>query len=235
MHKLYIVVALLGSGCSKSDSADILTSGMYASIAARADGTGQTQVSTELFIGNPLDLNFIQLTANDQLFVRHGTSDLVPMKEELLNIVSYTASFPTDAEGEQFEVVFQRTVDAGAPSSIVTLPAPFTLTAPTTGSRAAALTVTWAPSGKPDPITVTVDGSCLQSANIPVTGDPGTVTIAAGTLQKKVPAQNETVPDSCQATIHVQRSLKGTVDPHFGKGGDAAGTQNRTSMFTTSP
>ena len=145
--KAYLFVASVAAvGCSKSDSGDILTSGMYGAISARADGTGQTRVATSLYLGNPINLNFIELSAGDQLFVSHNGQDVVPMEESVLNIVSYTAWFTTEAENEEFVVSFERTVDAGAPSSTVTLPAPFTLVAPSASSRAAVLTVTWSPS-----------------------------------------------------------------------------------------
>jgi hypothetical protein len=234
MHKLALLVLLVG--CSKSDSGDILTSGMYGSINARASGTGTTLVSTSLFLGNPINLNFIELSDGDRLVVRHGGQEVVPTEGELLNVVSYTASFPTDAEGEEFEVAFERDVDAGAPSSVATLPAPYTLAPPpASSSRAAALTLTWSPSGTGDAMTLVVEGSCIDTANVPVAGDPGTVTIAAATLRKKMAAMGQTIDDSCQATVKVERKREGVIDAHFGKGGHATGIQARSATFTTAP
>jgi hypothetical protein len=223
MHKLALLVLLVG--CSKSDSGDILTSGMYGSINARASGTGTTLVSTSLFLGNPINLNFIELSDGDRLVVRHGGQEVVPTEGELLNVVSYTASFPTDAEGEEFEVAFERDVDAGAP-----LAPP-----PASSSRAAALTLTWSPSGTGDAMTLVVEGSCIDTANVPVAGDPGTVTIAAATLRKKMAAMGQTIDDSCQATVKVERKREGVIDAHFGKGGHATGIQARSATFTTAP
>ncbi len=239
MYRLAIAIAIVAValvGCSKSDSADIKTSGIHATITARAEGAGQTRVTAELFLGNPIDLNFVELSADDQLVARHAGQSQTMTESQLLNIVSYSAAFPTEAANESFEVAFERGPDdVSAPSSTCTLPAPFTLAAPpSSSSRAAAFTLTWSPSGTADRMTVTVDGTCIDLASIPVTGDPGTVTIAAGTIRKKM-AQGETIVDSCQAQIHIERARPGQLDAHYGKGGDITAIQARVVTFTTAP
>jgi hypothetical protein len=212
-----------------------LTSGMYGSISARAEGDGKTRVTTSLFLGKPIDLNFIELSDDDKLVVRHAGQEMTPSEGELLNIVSYTATFATDAEGEMFEVSLERTVDAGAPSSTATLPTPFTLAAPpATSSRAAAMTLTWSPSGSANTMTAVIDGTCIDQLSVPITGDPGTVTIAAGMIKKKTAQQGETVAESCTAELRIERSKMGTLDSHFGKGGSVLGIQSRKATFTSS-
>ncbi len=235
MHKLALLALLVG-GCSKSDSGDILTSGMYASISARAEGDGKTRVITSLYLGKPIDLNFIELTDGDKLVVRHASQEMIPTEGDLLNIVSYTATFSTDAEGEMFEVSFERTVDAGAPSSVATLPAPFTLTAPpATSSRAAAMTLTWSPLGSGNLMHAVIDGSCIDLLDVPITGDTGTVTIPAGMIKKRTPQQGQMIPDSCTAEFRIERSKPGTLDSHYGKGGLVTGVQARKATFTSNP
>ena len=56
---LLCVVSL--TGCAKTDSGDLLTSGIYAGISAQAKGDGTTDVYATLFVGNPLNLNFVDL------------------------------------------------------------------------------------------------------------------------------------------------------------------------------
>ncbi len=238
MYRLALAVFLIPlAACSKTASEDIKTSGIYATIGARADGSGMTRVSAELFIGNPINLNFVELSADDELVASHAGQAKPMIESELLNIVSYSATFPTEAAGETFEVAFERGPDdVSAPSSLATLPAPFTLAAPpASSSRAAGMTLTWSPSGTADRMSLTIDGPCIDVAYIPVTGDPGTVTIAAGTLKKKLAPQGETVEDSCQARVRIDRSRPGQLDSHYGKGGDIAGVQARMAMFTTAP
>lgn len=238
MHKLALL-ALLAGGCSKSDSGDILTSGMYGSITARAEGDGKTRVTTSLFLGSPLNLNFIELSDDDRLHVRHGSEEKTPVEGELLNIVAYTATFDTDNEGDEFEVELERTVDAGAPSSIATLPGPFELTgdAPPgfTVSRAQPYGVTWSPAGSGDTMHATIDGSCIDPLDVPITGDTGSVTVPAGMIKKKMAQQGQTIPDTCTVEMRIERTRTGTLDSHFGKGGMVLGVQSRKDTFTSTP
>jgi hypothetical protein len=236
MKKLACLVLLCA--CTKVDSNDILTSGMHADIEARGAADGTTTVSTTLFLGNPLNLNFIELQADDQLLATFGTSSKVMTKAELLNIVSYHADFPTNAEGSQFEVSLDRSVDDGAPSSVATLPAPFTIATPaaTSFSRAAAMTIDWDTAGTaPDEMRWQVKGSCIDTVSDTLVGDPGSLTIPATAITKRAAQQGEQVPDSCSATLELTRALEGELDLHYGEGGGAFGTQLRTLSFTTTP
>jgi len=238
MHRLALL-ALLAGGCSKSDSGDILTSGMYGSVTARAEGNGKTRVTTTLYLGNPINLNFIELSDDDKLRVRHGSEEKTPTEGELLNIVSYTASFDVEAEGEEFEVSFLRTVDAGAPSSIATLPAPFSLTGDTSStrsvSRATKFDVGWSPAGSGDVMHAVVDGTCIEPLDLMLTGDTGNASIPAGMIKKRTAQQGETIPDSCSAELRIERQRTGELDSHFGKGGMVLGVQSRKQSFTTAP
>ena len=232
MRKLALLLALLAA-CGTTDSGSLLTSGMSAFVGARADGTGSTTVYAELFDGYPEQLIFVKLTSDDQLVAKHGTDSEVMQEEQLLTIVDHTATFPVDGEGETFTIELDRSVDAGAPMSTATLPAPFTLgTTPSTASRAADLSVTWSPAGTSDQMTWMVKGDCIQDASGTATGDTGSLVIPASTLQK---AAGTNVPDSCTATLTVSRVRAGVLDPHFGKGGSSTGSQDRTATFTTMP
>ncbi len=232
-----LALLALAGGCSKSDSGDILTSGMYGSISARAEGDGKTRVSTSLFLGSPINLNFIELSDDDKLVVRHNGQEVTPTEGDLLNIVSYTATFPTEAADEMFEVSFIRSVDAGAPSSIATLPAPFALTGtiPVEVSRAAAHTITWAPAGSSDSMHASIDGTCVDVVDLPITADTGSFTIPAGTIKRRTPQQGEQIPETCSVEIRIERRREGVLDSHFGKGGSVQGIQARKETFTSKP
>jgi hypothetical protein len=227
------MLALLASGCAKTESSDLLTSGIYASLTARATGTGTTAVSATLYVGNPGNLNFVELTGDDQLIASYGGQHKVMSQIELLNIVSHSAEFPTDADGAAFDIALERSVDGGAPMSTATLPARFTVAPlPATASRAAALPVTWSPSASPDPMTWRAVGPCIADAQGGITGDPGTMMIAAGTFVKR---QGQNIADTCMVSITVTRSRAGVLDTHYGKGGSAAGIQERTVMVMSAP
>jgi hypothetical protein len=227
------LLALLASGCAKTESSDLLTSGIYAGLSARATGAGTTTVSATLYVGNPNNLNFVELTGDDQLIASYGGQSKTMNQSELGNLVSHYAEFPTDADGAAFQIAFKRVVDAGAPMSTVTLPARFTVTPPPAcASRAAALALTWSPAASADPMTWKATGACIADAQGGITGDPGTMMVAAGTFVKR-PGQN--IADTCMVTITVTRSRTGVVDTHYGKGGSAAGIQERTVSVMSMP
>jgi hypothetical protein len=227
------VFALLVAGCAKTESSDLLTSGIYANLSARSTGTGTTTISATLYVDNPNNLNFVELTGNDQLIASYGGQDKVMSQVELGNIVSHSAEFSTDAEGATFTIKFQRSVDAGAPLSTATLPAKFTIgTAPATASRAAPLALSWLPSGYADAMAWKATGQCIGEAQGLITGDPGTLTIPAGTITK---GQGQNIPDTCIVSITMTRSRPGVLDTHYGKGGVVVGSQERTVTLTSTP
>ena len=232
MTKLCLL-ALLASGCAKTESSDLLTSGIYADLSARSTGMGTTAVYATLYVGNPGNLNFVDLTGDDQLIASYGGQHKVMTQTEVLNIVSHSAEFPTDADGAEFQIGLERLVDAGAPMSSVTLPARFTVTPPAaTASRAAALTLTWSSAVSPDSMAWKATGACVGDTQGTIAGAPGTMTIAAGTLVKR---QGQNIADSCLVTITVTRSRAGILDTHYGKGGAVTGSQDRTVSVMSTP
>ena len=231
MKQLAILAALTGA-CTTTNSQDVTTHGIYADLGARADGTGTTDVYATLFFGDPLSLDFVRLTGNDQLEATFNGQNMVMAETELLGIVGHNATFTGDAAGSQFEIAFLRTVDAGAPSSTCQLPMPFTITtSPSTQSRAAPMTLTWSPSGTQDLMSWSASGDCINAAS-GTTSDTGTTTIAANTLQMR---QGMGVASSCAVTLYLSRLHAGQLDPHYGKGGTINGEQRRTATFTTMP
>jgi hypothetical protein len=62
-------------------------------------------------------------------------------------------------------------------------------------------------------------------------GDTGAITIPAASIQL---ASGEMMT-SCDATVTISRTLAGTIDSHFGEGGNADGAQVRSATFTTTP
>ena len=153
----------------------------------------------------------------------------------ILNIVSHEADFDTDNEGDQFEVALIRTVDAGAPSSVATLPGQFELNpVPTTASRAADFGVTWMPSGSGDPMDWTATGDCIDTATGTVSGgDPGEVTIPANTFVQKQGAHADHVATSlivASSATRTATSIRTTA-----RAWTVTGTQFRSLKFSSTP
>ena len=230
-HFAYLLIVL--AACTTTESDDVLTSGIHAQIAATSLGDGKTTVMATLFVGDPIGLNFVELAGDDRLVAKHGTTTKPMVQSEFLNTVSHRAEFAVDAEGEQFEVAFERSIDRGAPRSTMVLPAKFDVgAAPASVSRASALTVTWSPSGSADAMSWEVTGDCVQREASPIDADPGTVTIAAGVIEKRA---DQNAPDTCTVTVAIRRTRAGSLDPNYGKGGTAAGVQERRVTFTSTP
>jgi hypothetical protein len=233
MKRFALLALALAPACTTTDSDNILVSGMYASIRAQADGTGSTELTATLYLGQPIDLVFIELHGGDRLIAHHADQAKVMAEQTILGTVSHHTTFAGDADNSEYEVELQRSVDRGAPSSIVTLPPRFTLDAVATTSRAAPLTMTWAPSAGTDPMRWQAAGSCIESAGGMIAGgDPGAVTIPGSTLRKQMGAQ---IADSCQVTLTVSRARDGDLDLNYGKGGDISGVQVRSRTFTSMP
>jgi hypothetical protein len=224
---------LVVAGCAKTESSDLLTSGIYADLEAHATNNGQTTVSATLYVDDPSNLNFVELTGDDQLTATTGSDHMTLEQSELGNIVSHTAVFPVDAAGTEFDIAFDRSVDDGAPKSSVVLPDKFDPgPAPATASRAAPVTLTWSPAGSADTMVWVASGTCVTATAGTITGDTGSVTIPAATFTK--PA-GQGVADSCMLTLTITRKRMGTVDAHYGKGGLALGAQDRTMTWMSMP
>jgi hypothetical protein len=108
----------------------------------------------------------------------------------------------------------------------VTLPDPFTVSSPTTASRAAPLTITWTP-GSSDQISINATG--CASAQLGPLPDTGTATFPAGTLVA------DPADASCDLAFDISRTRSGTLDPAYGQGGSIAAIQRRTTTITSTP
>ena len=95
------------------------------------------------------------------------------------------------------------------------------------------LTVVWGPSNTGDAMTYDVDGDCTKHIlSQSIQGDPGTLTIAKGTLVSSDASQSS---KTCPITITIYRSRAGSLDPAFGHGGSIIARQVRTITVTSAP
>lgn len=216
------------AGCSTTDSEDVKTSGIWADMSATATGEGTTGVDATLYLGSPLDLNFVRLTGGDELVAIHDNNRKVLEEREFLNIVGHYTSFQVDAEGEEFRLQLLRIDGDDALDSYATIPAPFTMdVAPAMASRAEALTLSWTTAVAPEPMDWIASGDCVPTVGGAITA-PNTVTIAAGTIK----ANDET--RTCNITIDVYRRRSGDLDSNL-KGGAMRGQQRRRVTISSTP
>ena len=225
-------LALALAACTTTESDDVLTSGIHAVLTATTDGDGSTTVSATLYVGDPIGLDYVQVGGDDRLVARHAGTAKPMIASEFLNTVAHRAVFDTDAEGAQFEVAFERAVDSGAPRSTMALPAPFSASGPASASRTEPVPIVWAPASSQDAMSWEVTGDCVEREASPIDGDTGGIVIPAGAIKKRM---GDPVADQCEISVTIRRSKPGTLDPSYGKGGSAAGVQQRTVKLMSTP
>ncbi len=236
---LHLALLALGlsvlAGCSQVDSDAIRTSGMYADLKIEADGSGGSVASASLTVGGASSVTFINLSGGDSLVTLVGGNRYAMVRHEVLGVISYRAFPPVNAANAAFRISLLRDGDADAPNSEVTLPAPFAITAPLSGSafsRATqALTVTWSGSGATDPLTWQISGDCIVGQSGNQASDVGTLLIPAGAIQPRT-GQGA---NSCTAEIRFFRTRSGTVDPAYGEGGELHARQTRAVSILSTP
>ena len=238
MRNLAFLLTSFLVACTVTQSQDLETSGMAVSIVVSADGTGGSNVSAKLST-DANALNSIELDSGDLLVVTVGTQSEDMSKQDLLGDISYQASFNgLDATGTSYDIALNRRSGfVSAPASIVTMPTQFNITAPSssaTFSRANdAITVTYDTTATGDPMTWSVSsGSCSSGPSGTVAGDSGSFTIAKNAL---IPSDAQQKNMTCDVTITLKRTRTGTVDSHYGYGGNITATQQRSVTFTSTP
>jgi hypothetical protein len=230
MRTIIAAVSLLAFGCTESvESNDVRTSGIYPEIAVTATGSGSSTVRVRLKVGGSNSNTFLDLTGDDKLTATVGDDTKVLDGSG----DTYTATFPTDAEGTKFTIAFARgTGDDDAPASTVTMPAPFDLMlgATTAGRGADDLEVTWDPPVSGAQASWKLSGECikLDSGSTP---DDGAYTLEAGTIE----TFESDMDKSCTATFEMTRSRNGSVDPAFTEGGSVVARHARSQGFTSTP
>ena len=139
-----------------------------------------------------------------------------------------------ETTSEDFTVsLFRDGTRVDAADSVVVLPPGFEIVAPIASEvyrrSADAITVTWEPTStggetmRLSVVTSCIDGSSHEYEQA-ITGDPGTATLAAGSLEGN---------GQCNSLIEVARSAVGTLDRAFGNGGVIAAHQVRSVAVVT--
>jgi hypothetical protein len=228
-------LVLVAMSCQTESASTLATAKIVADISATATGTGQTNVAATFRTGE-LTLTFIELTTDDVLQAKTGTTTQTLSELSLLGVTTYGTTMPVDADGTAFTVSLTRQKDSGAPSSIATLPPAFTVT-PLTGSfsrAASGPTLAWSPAAA-DSMSVLITGSCIDDVTESIPANATSLAIAAGTLKKRTVVDGGTPPDDdCDATAAISRNRPGTLDPGYGNG-TVVGTQARSVTFSTTP
>ena len=221
--------------CASVKSTDVKTSGVLPTIQVTASGDGKTAVYTSLRVGGPFSNTFLDLSEGDRLVVTSDEEQIVMTRNEnWTHVVHYTAELHGDAADKSIEISFLRPDGENAPSSIVTLSAPFEITRPVSedaliGSQEE-LFIEWANPGKSDEIILRLNGNCIDPY-IKVVPDTGSHRIAAGTFTYS----GEQESADCKINLMLARKRVGKVDPAFAPRGIASAFVERKISFAYSP
>jgi hypothetical protein len=231
-------VALVASAaCTSIQSSSIKTSGMSAYLRVIGDNTGTTTASAQFNVDtNATD--FVDLSSGDTAVASTGSLSQTMSRTDILGAISYQTTFSgQDAEGTLYTIALNRASDVSAPSSTVTMPHPFNITAPTSSASFSRTTsdiaVTYDNSGSTDQLSWSAQGNCIngQPSGV-ISPDSGSFTIPKGTI---TPADASQADATCQVTLSVTRVRQGTIDPHYGSGGSIASEALRTVTFNSTP
>ncbi|HEU4384066.1 MAG TPA: hypothetical protein VFR85_11280 [Anaeromyxobacteraceae bacterium] len=240
MRRATALFAAALAGCETIQSQDIATHGLYADLESDGYGTGVTHVSAELRAGGDLSNVSVDLGPCDQLSATlGGEGHVMARRDDILGRVWYEAIFGGEPAGAVLRIAFLRS-DAGgcsapgpnAPDSAVTLPAPFSVTAPAAGTplrRSASFTVSWTPASQ-DPMALLVSGPCIRLASFAASPGASGLVVPTGAIQ---PVYDPLA--SCTMDLELTRVREGTVDPAFGEGGRFVARQTRRVTAQTVP
>jgi hypothetical protein len=221
--------ALLVVGCTQEvESTDVRTSGVFPEIQVTATGSGSSRVEVRLKVGGRASNTFLDLQGPDTL---EASAAGLTKTLDSSSLHGYGATFPTEAAGT-FVITFRRgSADVSAPSSTVTLPAPFGVTlSGTEFSRATQdVGVTWTPPGSGN-MALGLNGSCIRHLSED-TPDDGSATIS----RDRITPEEGQSQQNCTVNLSLTRSQSGEVDPAFTEGGTIVARQSRTASFTTMP
>ncbi|WP_112237372.1 hypothetical protein [Kribbella monticola] len=215
-----LVTALVVTGCSTVDSADIRTSGMTADLLVELPESGQAaEVTASFRVGT---LTYVELGSGEKVTVSAQGLTEELRRGKFAGATRYTGQLEATEPGTEFTLDLERDGDnTSAPRSTVVLPESVHLVAPVAGarlSRRTAVQVRFA-SGPPQRLTWT--GQCVQSGDLEIEAGRSAATIAAG-LIRAIPSTSASPrsggSDSCQLTLTLTRRTTGKLDAAFKDG-----------------
>jgi len=238
---LVATIPVLLVACGKTDSSDggpggtpIRTREMHMTATVEAADEITTKISVRLHSGDPrigdwrLDDLFgtdYHLTGGDALDACVGAQCKRLTHDVLLNYetdLAYVAEMP-------YTIALSRSVERSAPSSVVTLPVPFTILTPSPGLRVTNgdwVTVQWSPSGANEIVGLVGEARCEHADNLRTTRalrlatdvNTGTFVVQVDEILGARPGFPLTQARimRCDVKIEVAHERRGTVDAAFG-------------------
>lgn len=230
--------------CATSDSEDIKTSGVRATITVTSETDDTTDIKVQLTVGSGFGATDLDLNQGDQLVAEANNTRQKLGPTNSLGDIIYSTRYEfgpnVTISGMRFNIAFERTFDTDAPSSYVDMPDVFSIT-PLNPSYAVDenISVTWRPANSN--MTISGHAQCqsnskpssvlsiylLNSANI-------VDRLGSTTFNFKELMSHDNIDKSqpCNGTITLSSTNKGHLDPNYGEGGSILAIQTRKVNFS---
>ncbi len=231
------LLVLLTACDGTSDSEDVLTSGLHATINVTADANDQSEVSVKLRVGDSDSNTYLKLTSGDQLQATLNDSVAEDISIYSSGNSRYYGSFDSTGAGQEnasYRVSFIRQSGTSAPDSVVIMPPALTgLSAnpPSSFSREhGLLTLSWNPILPNTQLPITFSGDCFYNVTKMANSATGTYALNASILDS-----NTTPEESCEVTITAESINTGSVDTAYGEGGVITATRTSSLSILSTP
>jgi hypothetical protein len=235
-----ILTCITVPGCSRTESENVASNGIYAEMELVGNEEGYTDVEARLRVGGPLSLTELELSGSDRLLAHaNGLTQELNASGNLLDIRYKTRFNFIDAD-TSFRIEFDRSNGTSAPNSVATLPQGFTLSAPDglTYTRDQDITITWDPAFTPDAMSATYKTICRldpggyysASKGFGI-ADNGQFIVNAADLITTDPVFADA---DCKIEFQFNRTRHGSVDDNYGEGGKFIARQRRSITVYTS-
>jgi len=248
LKPLIIITLFVLAACESVDSDDVRTSGVYADFKIATTDNGTSRIRARLGVGGVLSNTDLELENGDQLRVFTDTeSGAMREDKEFFGGTEYKYTASTSAESTLFRIDFNRPTGVSAPNSSVSLPAPVTFTAPTTGTvfqRSDTINISWTPvsvnmtrldvkaSTYHCNIPDTEIGRVSKSFSYRSATDFGATSVTASDLFSTEALAHTSLV--CDLTLTVTRTMSGIVDPAY-DGGSIRATQSDEVVIRVKP
>lgn len=215
-----MLAAPLGA-CNKTavGSDTVRTKGIWASMEVKSTGPSTT-LTAQLFVGSGSGTPIFPLVAPDELRVSVGGGAEQNLQETCKLDQAFCTGNLGDIGGEKVVVNFDRGQPAeNAPNSNVVMPEAFEVSVDDDEVVRGVDDIDLDISGSSKSLRYKVSGSCIWSEDGFVTD--GAIPASA------ITARPSEVEEDCEVEVVITRSVEGTVDPAFGKGGKIVAVQER--------
>ena len=199
--------AALCCGCGAGGDDVLRTEQLAAEMYMVATDANQTEARVTLW---DLQDQRVALPGSDHITVT-VTNWVVELDVSIRSVEPvYTAVIPTAAGGETYTVTAKRDLAKNAPYSQVVMPEALELSidVETFARGSEDLVIRWEPSGEPQPLTLTIEGGCIEALERAVHNDPGETIVEAGALSS-APGM---AAEDCPVEVALQRFDIGVLD-----------------------